>query len=182
VEGTRERIFEILIREHELSLLAFVRSCIHEHNAADDVSQEVFAAAWQHLEEYDASHSFAGWLRGIAKNKILEFNRDRATRLRHVNVLSPEQIDAVAVEFERLIPGRGDAMTETMTALRECLTALPPRQRYLIHAIYREKQTCRAIAERLEETVEGVKKRLQRARAQLRDCIRDKLSKEAANV
>ena len=180
MERTREGIFEILVREHELALKAFVRSCIHEHEGADDVVQEVFAAAWRCLEDYDESRPFAGWLRGIARNKILEFYRDRATRLHHVSVISPEQIDAIAVELERLIPGRGDAMGETLAALNDCLAHLPARQLHLIHSVYREKQTCRAIAARLEETIEGVKKRLQRARAQLRDCITGKLVTEKA--
>ncbi|HVP10509.1 MAG TPA: sigma-70 family RNA polymerase sigma factor [Phycisphaerae bacterium] len=182
MERSSERLFEILVHEHELALHAFVRSCVQQGTAADDIVQEVFVAAWRNLAEYDQTYPFARWLPGIAKNKILEFHRNRKTRLRHVSTLSPEQIDVLAGEFDRLIPGRGDAAAETLAALRDCLAALPPRERHLIHAVYRERQTCAAIAERLEETAEGVKKRLQRIRAQLRDCILGKLAKEAIHV
>lgn len=182
MERTREGIFEILVREHQPALLAFVRSCIREHHAAEDLVQDAFVAAWNRLDDYDQSRPFAPWLRGIARNKILEYQRSAATRLRHVSVLAPHQIDAVAGEFERLIPGRGDAMTETMTALKDCIAALPARQRELIHRIYREDQTCRTIAARLEQTIECVKKQLQRVRAKLRDCILGKLAANAADA
>jgi len=182
MERTREGIFEILVREHQPALLAFVRSCIQDAHTAEDLTQEAFVAAWNRLEDYDKARPFAPWLRGIARNKILEYRRSVATRLRHVSVLRPEQVDAVVGEFERLIPGRGDSINETLTALNDCLAALPARHRDLIHRVYRENQTCGTIAARLEQTIEAIKKQLQRVRAQLRDCILGKLAAKAADA
>lgn len=75
----REELFEILVREHRLALLAFVRACVYDRGAAEDLVQETFLAAWEHLDEYDEDSPFARWLRGIARNKILAYYRAAAT-------------------------------------------------------------------------------------------------------
>ncbi len=177
----RVQIFEILVREHELALMAFVRSCIYDSGAAEDLVQETFLAAWRQLTEYDESTPFAHWLRGIAKNKILAHYRNSATAGRHVRILDPATIAAVADEFERLIPRRGDAMAETLGALEECLAALSAFDHEVVRRVYHHGQTCRGIADQLGKTADAIRKRLQRARAQLRDCIVGKLKTELAN-
>lgn len=46
-------VFAILVREHELRLLAFVRACVADPAGADDIVQETFIAAWWQLARYD---------------------------------------------------------------------------------------------------------------------------------
>ena len=79
------------------------------------------------------------------------------------------------MEHERLTAGTGDSFVERMKPLGECLEALAPNARRIVDSHYRERQTCRTIAERIGMRVEAVKKRLQRARADLRRCIDGKL-------
>ena len=105
----RKRLFEILVREHELALLAFVRSCVYDRGAAEDLVQETFLVAWNRLDDYDENTPFARWLRGIARNKVLAHYRASATAGRHVRILAPGEVAAIADEFDRLIPGRGEA-------------------------------------------------------------------------
>lgn len=177
----REQIFEILVREHELALLAFVRACVYDRGAAEDLVQETFLAAWRQLEEYDENTPFARWLRGIARYKILAHYRASRTAARHVQILDPDRIAAIAAEFDRLIPRRGDAISDTLAALCECLAALEEGDHDIVRRTYEQRQTCRAIADQLGQTVEAIKKRLQRARARLRDCILGKLKTELAH-
>ena len=72
------RSFDILVREHDLALLAFVWACVHDPAAAEDLVQETFLAAWERLDDYEENLPFAGWLRGIARHKILAYCRDSA--------------------------------------------------------------------------------------------------------
>lgn len=178
MERTREAMFEILVREHETALLAFVRSGVHDQAAAEDIVQEAFLVAWRKLGEYNESRPFAAWLRGIAQNKILEYVRDRATANHHVRAFSAQFLTEIAEEMGRLIRGRGDTLPATLAALRGCLATLPPGDREVVERAYRQGETCRAIAAVLGEGVEWAKKRLQRARRTLRDCIREKLAAE----
>jgi RNA polymerase sigma-70 factor, ECF subfamily len=178
---TREGLFEILVREHERPLRAFICACLNMPDAADDIVQEVFIAAWQHLDEYDQRGPFAAWLRGIARYKVLAKRRSLAIRGKHVTTLASEEIEAVAAEFDRMIPGRGDVTAETFTALGECLAALPARQREVVEGVYRRRLTCEAFATEVSSSVSAIRRMLHRARANLKDCIEAKLAKEAVH-
>lgn len=182
MKRTREELFSILVREHEVGLLGFVRACVHDPADAEDLVQETFVAAWRQLDQYDPERPFAGWVRGIAKNKILAYLRSRVSDRRHVRILSPQAVAAIADEFERLNrPPRRESYSDCFGALRECLAALGKEDQEIVRRAYRENQTCRAIADQVGKTLEAVKKRLQRARAQLRDCILGKLGTETPN-
>ncbi len=178
-QPTGEAVFEVLIREHEFALTAFVRASGLDAASADDVIQETIIAAWQDLAAYDRRLPFAGWLRGIAHHKILDHYRSAAGR--RTRPLEPYQLDAISTEFSRLIPGRGDSVNDTFAALHDCLSALAPDDHDIVRRAYHTQQTCNQIAAALDRTIEAVKKRLQRARAQLRDCILGKLHAESAN-
>lgn len=174
---SREGLFEILMREHEAGLLAFVRSCVEDDSAADDLVQETFLAAWRQLDQYDPERPFARWLRGIARNKILEYYRSTAVRGQYVRFLTPEALQAIADAFEPLT-GLGDTFAQCLDVLRDCLGALQTTDHEIIQRTYRQEQSCWTIAEQMGQNVEAVKKRLQRARAQLRNCILMKLGLE----
>lgn len=178
---SREGLFEILMREHEAGLLAFVRSCVDDDTAADDLVQETFLAAWRQLEQYDSTRPFAHWLRGIARNKILEHVRSASIRWRHVRVLAPEALEAVSETFAPMT-GAGHAFNDCLEHLRQCLQGLQATDSEIIQRAYRHEETCWTIAEQMGQNVEYVKKRLQRARAQLRNCILSKLGMEAKHA
>ena len=182
MERTPEAFFELIIRENERGLNAFVRACVHDAGDAEDIVQQVFIAAWDSIDRYDSTQAFGPWLRGVARHKIAEHFRRAGTRRRHVRILPPEAVTAISDEFDRLFIGRAEAMPDCLSALRECLTTLSPRDGEIVHHAYQGGRTCPQIAAQLGETVEAIKKRLQRARAQLRDCILGKLAGEADHV
>jgi RNA polymerase sigma-70 factor (ECF subfamily) len=179
MDRASQAVFGILVREHEPGLLAFVRSCVADPAEADDVVQETFLAAWRQLGSYDEERPFAAWLRGIARNKILEHNRNRATARRHVVSVAAETIDEIAQEHERLTAVTADTFFDRLRPLRECIAQLPDADRDVLERHYSLSQTCRCIAGQLGVKLETVKKRLQRIRSALHDCILGKLTSEA---
>lgn len=181
MERTPEAFFELVIRENERGLRAFLTACVHDSNDADELFQEVFLAAWSRLDRYDTARPFGHWLRGVARHKVLEYYRNAATQRRHVRPLPPEAVTAISDAFEHLTVGRAEGFGDCMKALHECLAALPARDAELVRQLYHQEQTCGAAAARLGDTAEAVKKRIQRIRRQLRDCITAKLGPEAAH-
>lgn len=181
VNRSREALFEILVAEHEAGLRAFVRAAVPDRAAAEDIVQDAFLAAWDNLDRYDTTRPFGAWLRGIARNHVLQYIRSRAAESRPIRTLSPAELDALAFEFGQLIPGRGDGVHDTLMALRSCIEKLGVFDRRVIDAIYRTGRTCREIADESGRSVEAVRKRLQRARADLRRCILERLSMEAVH-
>ena len=68
----------------------------------------------------------------------------------------------------------GDTWDEKLEALDDCLDRLPNDTRTLLDWHYRLELNTERIATRLESNRETVKKRLQRARSRLLDCLTTK--------
>lgn len=183
MQPTPEDLFDVLVREQTPGLSAFVRACVGDPAAAEDLVQETFVAAWRDFADYDRDRPFAAWLRGIAQHRVLAHRKDAAIARKHELVAPPETVAAIAAEFDRFSrPPRGEAYRDCFAALRECLETLAGEDRDIVDRVYRGEQTCGGVASTLGRTVEWVKKRLQRARADLRDCILSKLGLEAVEL
>lgn len=152
-------------------LLAYLRSMLRDRTAVDDVFQETLVTAWRTLERFDHDRPFAPWLRGIARNHVLvHYRKDRRVPLACE--------ESVLAHLDRRLDqiGRrpGDTWEEKLEALDDCLDRLPQDTRTLLDWHYQLELTTERIADRLEANRETVKKRLQRARARLLDCLRHK--------
>ena len=77
-------------------------------------------------------------------------------------------------EIPLLYSGKKD-FGKKLDALRDCVEALPDSYREPVELHYREDLPVATIASRLDHGLEAVKKRLQRARQRLLDCINRKL-------
>lgn len=172
-------VFAILAREHEQGLLAYVRSCVFDPAAADDIVQESLITAWRRLSEYDRQRPFAAWLRGIARNKILEHLRNSATAKHHVARLTPDLLDRIGEQQDRMLTADSVVFADRVAPLRSCVSQLPSEDRAILDHHYAQKRSCAVIAQELGLHFETVKKRLQRIREVVRLCILGKLAREA---
>ena len=64
-----------------------------------------------------------------------------------------------------------DTWLERLSALSDCISRLPARSRKLVEARYADKQTADELALTVGIRADAVRKRLQRIREQLADCI-----------
>jgi putative ABC transport system ATP-binding protein len=75
-------VFAILVREQSERLLAYLRASVPA-SSVDDIFQETVLVAWRRLGDYDRSRPFGAWMRGIARNMVLDFwsraGRERPT-------------------------------------------------------------------------------------------------------
>lgn len=150
-------------------LYAYLRSVVFDPHAAEDLYQEALLVAWNRLEDYDRERPFGAWLRGIARNLVMAYCR-KHERGRLV-AFNDEIMVGVAAKYEELeaaLPGDWDVKLE---ALRDCMASLGSRDREVVSRHYRDEMDCGSIAEQTGLGVEVVKKRLQRARAALAECI-----------
>ena len=60
--------FETLVRRHQEAVYSYVYHRLGSCADAQDVTQEVFLAAYQTLDRLEQPDRFAAWLRGIAVN------------------------------------------------------------------------------------------------------------------
>jgi RNA polymerase sigma-70 factor (ECF subfamily) len=165
--------FDRLVREQHRRLLAFALALTHRGDAAEDLVQEALLVAHRERARYDESRDFGAWVRGIIRMKYFEWTRREKLVALDAPVL--ESIEAEHRAWDSAFDeGRGDLLA----AVRDCLRLLADHLGNTVELFYREKRSCAEIAVRLGTTEVVVRKRLQRARDSLADCVRGR-SKDA---
>jgi RNA polymerase sigma-70 factor (ECF subfamily) len=167
------QVFEILVRENADMLSAYLRSVVRDPAVADDLFQETMLTAWRKLDEFDRARPFGPWLRGIAAKLVLAQRRKAAAGVIFCDELTLEQIDR---RLQRLSAAKGDTWEEKLEGLRSCVEQLPEPYREAVRLRYGEGLSPAGVVERLRISWEAQKKRLQRARALLLECLERKLA------
>ena len=163
-------LFEVLLSQNAGPLMAFIRALVRNEARAEDVFQETGLVAWRRFDDFDRECPFGPWLRGIAARVAL------ATARRH------GREHAVGDAFEGLLNDRITRLEPSWTAegagpwseLSDCLSRLPDEMRDPIDFVYRDGRRVEDAARMVGIGVEAAKKRLQRARLRLADCLRAK--------
>jgi RNA polymerase sigma-70 factor (ECF subfamily) len=138
-----------------------------DREAARDITQEVFAAAWRSFSML-RSDGAAHWLMGIARHKIADHYRSKARlEITGENLASAQ----AALPTERRTP------VLISLALRE----LPEEQRGLLEEKYLEGRSVNEIAQERSTTEKAVESALTRARSAFRSAYErlDKKEKES---
>jgi RNA polymerase sigma-70 factor (ECF subfamily) len=117
---------------------------------------------------YESGTNFPKWVCSIARFKVMEYWRG----FRRLCSLSPETVDALAVSPEALDEG------PRREHLEACLKRLPKRTLAALRQRYEDQHKPPQIAELLGWSLETVYATLSRARALLRDCIRQRMTGE----
>ena len=154
--------FRRLVERYQRPLFSMIGNLLHDRNDCDDLAQETFLAAYQHLRSYDPrAGGFSTWLLTIARNKCLN-------RLKKQTPLAmetpPEPIDARQ-------PADDLAETEFFACLDRALDSLPFEQKiaFVLSEIegLPHEEICR-----IEGAPLGtVKSRLSRAKEKLRSLL-----------
>src|SRR6185437_3563711 len=70
-------IFEVLAKQHEAMLLAYILSLVADHKMAEDIAQQSFLIAYRKIGSLNNPEAFPAWLRGIARLETLAALRRR---------------------------------------------------------------------------------------------------------
>lgn len=116
--GDRER-FAVLVARYERMVFALASRMTGSHDAAQDVMQTTFIAAYRQLGGFRGDASFKTWLYGIALNEC---------RMLHRKVGRETSIDAIAEPAAP--PAPGHALDRLV--LRKLVARLPEKQRLTV--------------------------------------------------
>jgi len=166
-------LFGILVRENAAMLMVYLRSAVRDPAVVDDLFQETMLIAWRTSDRFDQSRPFGPWLRGIAAKVVLAHRRQAAKAMPVCNEAMLEQFETRLAAIQQQ---PGDTFDEKLDCLRRCLEQLPELMRETIRHRYTMRLSRAETASRLNTTVEVIKKRLQRARSALLDCVLRKLT------
>ena len=145
---------------------AIALAIVRDVPASEDIAQEAFLAAWQHLRRLQNPASFLPWLRQITRN--LARDHLRARRNRPLDGLGAELAIASAAD-PAPTPVEQLAADEREAAAAELISALPADSREVLLLYYREDQSSKQVAALLGLSDAAVRKRLSRARMALRE-------------
>lgn len=166
-----KQIFEILMREHAAMLMTYLRTIVKSSAAVEDLFQETMLTAWHRMATFDTTRPFGPWLRGIAKNHALAYFR----RYRHETLMENESVlDYLAQQLEHIEQQPGDSWKEKYQALQQCIDKLPENYQTVVKLRYLEDQKTAQVQQQTQLAKETLKKRLQRAKRKLLDCLASK--------
>lgn len=163
-----------LVRAHHADVYRFLSRLCRDAHAAEDLTQETFAAAWQGIGSFGGLASLKTWLHRIAYRKFVDW--DRRPRL--------AQQHQVRENFGAACPSGAPGPSEAAEAqewsrrLAAAVDRLEPAEREVIVLHYFQGLSFREIAHVLGQPAGTVKWRVSEALGRLRTMTHDPSSTE----
>lgn len=158
--------FEELVRRYQQRVYAVARRIVRRHDLADDVVQEAFVRAHQHLSRFERGRPFGPWICRIAAN--LAVSQWRSPEARREEPLPEGHAETPSRAPDAL---QGVLDGEAGRVLSQALDALPAEQRAVFVLRTSEELSYKEIAEALSISEGTVMSRLFRARERLRAAL-----------
>ena len=174
-------LYELVMRRYNQRLYRIARAILRDDAEAEDVMQDAYVRAYQHLDQFAGRSRFSAWLTRIAVNEALA---RRSSRNR------TDQLEETEVDGEFLMtmgesprdPEESAATSELGRLLEEAVLSLPQNLRTVIVLRDVEDLSTSETAEALGLSEENVKVRLHRGRALLREWLFGRVGAEAKNA
>jgi len=166
------RAFGELVRRYEGKIFRLAQHITQNREDAEDVLQETFLKAYEHLDQFKGDSKFYTWIVRIAVNQALMKLRRRKT---DKSVSLDETIDTGEDTITREIaawyedPEQRFSREELGEILDTAVESLEPPYRSVFVLRDIEELSTEETAEALNLSVPAVKSRLLRARLQLRE-------------
>ncbi len=168
LSGDRE-LFGILVQRYSRRVYRVALSVVRNFADAEDVMQDTFVSALQHLHQYSGQARFVGWLTRITLNNSLA---RVGSRSRTLNLIDDEEHPLAAqLRDPKPNPEQHAIAAQSSEILTEAIGALPEHHRNVIALRDLHDLDTRTAAEQLGISEENVKVRLHRGRRSLRSIL-----------
>lgn len=172
-------MFEIVMRRHNQRLYRVARAILRDDGEAEDVMQDAYVRAYEHLDQFAGRAKFSTWLTRIAVHEALarQRRRDRYEELDPMSEREGDPMDRFASVTPN--PEQLTSNSELRKLLENAVEKLPDSYRAVFMLRDVEEMSTTEAAYALEITEENVKVRLHRARALLRKGLYAQAGKES---
>jgi RNA polymerase sigma-70 factor, ECF subfamily len=164
--------FEELVKRYDRKLLRIAQHLTHNREDAEDVVQEAFLKAFQHLDQFRENSKFSTWLIRITLNQsLMKLRKRRPTREVSIDDDFQREEDNLPIDVADWAPNPEELYraAELREILRKTLQELGPGLRVVFVLRDIEGLSLEQTAEALDLSVAAVKARSWRARLQLRE-------------
>lgn len=159
--------FELIMRRYNRRLYRIARSVLHNEADAEDVVQEAYVRAYEHLDRYQGTGAFSAWLAKITVNEALGRLRSAKDRnqLSFDNPEESEEANYMASLNSTLFsPEMNAAREEVRHLLETAIDALPDSYRMVFIMCGVEEMSVAETSDCLDVEPATVKTRYHRAR------------------
>lgn len=172
-------LYEIIMRRYNQRLYRIAVAIVRDGSEAEDVMQDAYVRAYQHLDQFAARAPFSAWLTRIAVHEALGRLRQRD---RYVPIKDDEtegelgMTEAISTLPD---PEQNTSRAEIRQLLEDVVLSLPDHYRTVIMLRDIEGLSISEIAAALDLTEQNVKVRLHRGRAMARGYILERVGTDA---
>jgi RNA polymerase sigma-70 factor (ECF subfamily) len=177
VRAGETALYEIIMRRYNQRIYRVARAILLEDGEAEDVMQDAYVRAYQHLDQYAGRAPFSTWLTRIAVHEALARLRAR-NRRQPLDHSEGEEVNMKLADVA-LNPEQVLSNAETGQLLETALLELPSHYRTVVMMRDVEELSTTETAETLGLTEENVKVRLHRGRALIRKWLYSRVGQSA---
>jgi RNA polymerase sigma-70 factor (ECF subfamily) len=163
VRGGETAAFDVLVRRYLRRAYAVAYRILGHREDAEDLVQEAFMTALDHIDTFQVGQPFGPWFFRILVNRGLNARKARAVR-------QTAPVPDVAAD-SRSSPLADVERGEVRERFRAALEAMPERQRLVVQLIDVDGMKAPEVAEMLEISPGTVRWYLHQARAALRAAL-----------
>ncbi len=165
-EGDREA-FSRIVRMMMQTVVALTYKMTGDREAAKDLAQDTFVAAWSNLADFRGEARFSSWLYRIASNKSLNYLS--STAVRDSQPFDELQMEEAASSSPEHNPETTLARRQLKEKFMEFLATLPPKQRLAFELRFYKELSFDEIARITNSALGTVKTNYRQAVAKLKE-------------
>jgi len=172
VLGGEKDLYEIVMRRYNHRMFRISRSYLHDADEAEEIVQQAYIIAYEHLSAFEGRSQFSTWLTRIVINEALRRQREmqRAVSIDE-GVAIGESVEVAMGSCGSGNPAETVLNDELRSILERTVDALPPMYRTVFVMREIEEMSIAETSESLGITQANVKVRLSRAKEMLRQSI-----------
>lgn len=161
--------FEDLYNKYYAKVLNYVSQHISNQMDAEDLTENVFIAAYKAFDSYDPEKAQPStWIFCITKNRLKNYYRDRKDPSESID----EMFDTIELAVDDEI-GHAAELEELRGAIAKALQEMNERERDIVVMSYFRNMNANEIAEELDLTAVNVRKILSRTLKKLRPYLEE---------
>lgn len=160
-------LYGLLMRRHNQRLYRVSRAILHDDVEAEDVMQDAYVRAYQHLADFEGRAKFSTWLTRIALHEALARSR-RRSRFQSLDNSAISKGKIRSLVSPGRTPEEAAYDRELGSVLEKAILKLPDDYRLVFMLRDVEEMSTDETADCLGLTAGNVKVRLHRARRRLR--------------
>jgi RNA polymerase sigma-70 factor, ECF subfamily len=157
---------EAVWQDFHARLLGFIARRVGDRDSAEDILQEVMLRVHRHAGGLERSAAVSAWVHQIARNAIADHYRSASVRRERPSGIHLDRQEPPALEG-----APGELRSELAACLGPLIERLPPLHREALSLTELEGLTQASAAAQLGLSSSGMKSRVQRGRAQLKELL-----------